>query len=91
MMRFNKISRYAVLGSFASLCLFGGCTKKPSQEELARLEEARAAAESAEKKLAELRRERMALEDQLSQKQAELQRHEEERDDLQQKMNNHEM
>jgi septal ring factor EnvC (AmiA/AmiB activator) len=89
MMRFHKFSRYAVLGSFAALCVLGGCTKKPSQEELARLEEARAAAESAERKLAELRRERMALEDQLSQKQTELQRHEEEREDLKQKMEQH--
>ena len=50
------------------------------------MEEARAAVESAERKLAELREERMSLESQLSQKQAELREHEAERDDLREKM-----
>jgi septal ring factor EnvC (AmiA/AmiB activator) len=81
MMRLNRISRYIVLGSFVALC-----TKRPSEEELAKLEEAKAAAESAERKLADLRRERMDLESQLQAKEDELRNHEAERDDLKEKM-----
>ncbi len=44
---------------------FSGCTPKPSSEEMGKLEEARAAAESAERKLSELRKERMRLEQEL--------------------------
>jgi outer membrane murein-binding lipoprotein Lpp len=65
----------------------GGCTKKPNQEELTKLEEARSAAESAEKKLAQLREERIALESQLQGKEGELQANEQERDELKAKMN----
>jgi septal ring factor EnvC (AmiA/AmiB activator) len=64
-----------------------GCTKRPSEEELAKLDQATQAAEAAERKLAELRTERMALEQQLEAKKQELGQHEAERDDLQQKMN----
>jgi flagellar biosynthesis chaperone FliJ len=49
-----------------------GCTKKPTTEETGKLEEARSAAESAERKLSELRQERIALEQQLQGKQKEL-------------------
>jgi flagellar biosynthesis chaperone FliJ len=49
-----------------------GCTKKPNTEETGKLEEARSAAESAERKLSELRQERIALEQQLQGKQKEL-------------------
>ncbi|NLL14281.1 MAG: hypothetical protein GX267_12830 [Fibrobacter sp.] len=47
-----------------------GCstTQKPSSEETGKLEEARAAAESAERKLSELRQERMRLEQELQNK-----------------------
>ena len=86
MIGFKKISRYMLLGSFVVLVGMTGCTKKPTQEELTKLEEAREAAESAEKKLAELRSERMALEETLGQKESELSEHEAERDDLKQKM-----
>ncbi len=87
MIRAKKISRYVLIGSFIAMCGIAGC--KPSEEELAKLEEARAAAESAEKKLAELRQERMNLESQLSAKEAELKEHEAERDDLKEKMEQH--
>jgi len=81
----KRISRYLAIGSIAALCVVG-CTKKPSEEELAKLEEAKAAAESAERKLAELRSERMDLESQLQAKESELQNHEAERDELKEKM-----
>ncbi len=84
----NKISRYVLIGSFVVMCGMTGCGK-PSEEELTKLEEARSAAESAERKLAELRQERLGLESQLSQKEAELREHEAERDDLKEKMEAH--
>jgi septal ring factor EnvC (AmiA/AmiB activator) len=86
MVRAGSLVRIFACGAFVFALGLGGCTKKPSQEELTKLEEARAAAESAEKKLAELRAERSSLEDQLRAKEGELQKHEEERDDLKQKM-----
>lgn len=82
----NKISRYILIGSFLLACGMTGCTKKPNEDELVKLEEARAAAESAERKLSELRQERQSLESQLSQKEAELREHEAERDELKEKM-----
>ena len=86
-MRTNRVMRVLVVsGLIAGGMMVGGCTKRPSEEELAKLEETRQAADAAEQKLAELRRERMELESVLQEKQAELQRHEEERDDLQMKM-----
>lgn len=88
MRRINKLAFYLMIASGVLFCGLSGCTKKPNQEELTKLEEARNAAESAERKLAELRQERMSLENQLSQKEAELKQHEAERDDLKQKMQN---
>jgi len=64
-----------------------GCTKKPAKEDISKLEEARAAAESAERKLSELRQERMKLEQELQSKQSELNSNEQERDDLKNKVN----
>lgn len=86
---FKTFSKFMMIGTFVTMCGIVGCTKKPSEEQLSQLEEARAAAESAERKLAELRQERMSLENQLSQKEAELQEHESERDDLKEKMEQH--
>jgi predicted exporter len=50
-----------------------GCTKKPNKDDVAKLEEAKDAAENAEKKLYDLKQERMKLEaeKQKSQKPAE--------------------
>jgi septal ring factor EnvC (AmiA/AmiB activator) len=73
----------------AAMVAFGalnGCTKKPSQDELTKLEEARSAAESAEKKLSDLRQERQQLEGNLSQKQDKLKTEESERDSVKQKV-----
>jgi len=86
----HKISVFAriilvgllVVGSGALV----GCTKKPGNEDISKLEEARAAAESAERKLSELRQERMKLEQELQNKQSELNTNEEERDDLKDKV-----
>jgi chromosome segregation ATPase len=69
-----------------ALCQASGCTRKPKQEELTKLDEARMAAEAAERKLAELRSERQMLERALEQKQAELKKQEQERDELKAKL-----
>jgi hypothetical protein len=63
-----------------------GCTKKPSKDELSKLDESKSAAEGAEKKLYELKQERMRLESELQQKQDELKKSEEERDDIKKKV-----
>jgi hypothetical protein len=60
-----------------------GCTKKPNTQDVSKLEDSRAAAEGAEKKLAELKQERLKLEQELQNKQSELQKNEQERNDLQ--------
>ncbi|MBD3421689.1 MAG: hypothetical protein GF398_16355 [Chitinivibrionales bacterium] len=86
MRRLYSLSKIVAIGALVAAMGLGGCTKRPSEEQLAKLDEARQAAEAAEKKLAELRSERMQLESALAEKQAELARHEEERDDLKIKM-----
>lgn len=62
MAKFLKFTFVALLGTMLFSSAFVGCTKKPSNEEVGKLEEAKAAAESAERKLSELRAERMQLE-----------------------------
>lgn len=85
MLKSNRFLQVVAITSVVAACGMG-CTKRPSEEELAKLEQARAAAESAERKLAELRSERMQLEQTLEQKKSELQAHEEERDYLREEM-----
>jgi chromosome segregation ATPase len=83
----NAIARFLLIG----LVIFGsgtmmGCTKKPNNNDISKLEESRSAAEGAERKLADLRQERMKLEQELQAKQGELQSNEKERDDLKSKV-----
>ena len=79
----RKLWCYVGLAAMIAGLTLGGCTKKPSQEELQRLDESKAAAEAAERKLSELRQERMRLESELDGKKNELQSLENERDALQ--------
>jgi septal ring factor EnvC (AmiA/AmiB activator) len=73
--RINSIGRMLLGGAFlASTVFIGRCTKAPSTQDVSKLEEQRSAAESAEKKLADLRQERMKLEHDLQEKQAQLQK-----------------
>jgi uncharacterized protein YlxW (UPF0749 family) len=83
---FSKCARMVVIGSFVVMAGVAGCTKKPSQDELSKLDEAKTAAESAEKKLTDLRQERVQLENTLQQKQSDLHQNEQERDDVKKKM-----
>ncbi|NLE01162.1 MAG: hypothetical protein GX640_14940 [Fibrobacter sp.] len=73
MSRFLKLINAMMIGSLLISAGMTGCTKKPSSEEASKLEEARAAAESAERKLSELRQERIKLEQDLQAKQAQQQ------------------
>ena len=82
----KRISIMMIVSVAAAGLMVAGCTKKPSQEEMTRLEEARSAAESAEKKLDELRQERQSLEQKLSGKETELKGQETERDALKKDM-----
>ena len=65
MAKFLKISGIALISTLLLSGGFVGCTKKPSNEESSKLDEAKAAAESAERKLSDLRMERMKLEQEL--------------------------
>jgi len=85
----NKLVKWVLIGLGSAVLLLSlptACTKKPSSDELSKLEEARQAAESAEKKLAELKTERMALEQELEKKKEELRQAQEERDQAKQKL-----
>jgi peptidoglycan hydrolase CwlO-like protein len=83
----QKITLLTIL-FFTGLMLSTGCTKKPSQEELGKLSEARMAVEAAEKKLAELKAERTQLETELEAKKEELKKAEEQRDAVKAKLGN---
>jgi outer membrane murein-binding lipoprotein Lpp len=81
----RMIKIFIIAALLAACGLNAGCTRKPSKDELAKLDESKSAAEGAEKKLAELKQERMRLETDLQQKQEELKKSEEERDDIKKK------
>lgn len=78
--------RLIAVASLIATLGINGCTKKPNQEEMGKLEQARTAAESAEKKFSELKSERVQLEQTLEQKKQDLKQNEDERDDLKAKM-----
>ena len=80
--KFTGIIIIVLMGAF----LFSSCTKKPSKEELSKLEEARTSALSAEKKLSELRKEREELESKLGKKKNELKQIEDDRDKIKNKI-----
>lgn len=82
----SSFAKFLLAAIAMSTLVMTGCTKKPNEDELTRLEEARGAAESAEKSLAEKKRERMSLEEQVAAKEGELANKEAERDDVKQKM-----
>jgi hypothetical protein len=84
-MKCFKIVYIIAAASILAAGTMSGCTKKPSQDELSKLDEAKAAAENAEKKLYELKQERMRLESDLQQKQGDLRKSEDERNTVKQK------
>ena len=58
---FKLLSRIAI-ASCLFLSVMNGCTKAPAKQDTNKLEDAKAAAEDAEKKLYDLKQERMKLE-----------------------------
>lgn len=74
MFRIRKLASMVLITTILMSLGVVGCggSPKPSNEEAGKLEEARAAAESAERKLSELRQERMRLEQDLQSKTAEV-------------------
>jgi outer membrane murein-binding lipoprotein Lpp len=86
MRRVRLVKIFVIAAMIAACGLSAGCTKKPSKDELSKLDESKSAAEGAEKKLYELKQERMRLESELQQKQDELKKSEEERDDIKKKI-----
>lgn len=62
MAKFFRITGVALISTLFVTGGIVGCTQKPSNEESGKLNEARAAAESAERKLSDLRMERVKLE-----------------------------
>jgi outer membrane murein-binding lipoprotein Lpp len=83
---FSRAARLLVTATcIAAMTMTTGCAKRPGKDELSKLDEAKSAAESAEKKLAELKQERIRLDADLQQKQDELKKAEEERDNIKQK------
>ncbi len=82
----GKFFRFAVTGAALAALTLTGCTKKPSEEQLNQLEEARGAAASAEKTKSAKIEERRRLESEVGAKKSVLAEHEAERDDIKQKM-----
>lgn len=78
---FRLFTRIILIGSLLAWAGMS-CTQKPNQEEAGKLEQARTAAESAEKKLSELRQERIQLENDVQSKETQLKSSEKERDSL---------
>ena len=83
MAKFLKISGIALISTLLVAGGFTGCTPKPSNEDMGKLDEAKAAAESAERKLSDLRMERMKLEQQLGGTENQEQGEKQELEDLQ--------
>ena len=82
-MRAFLVIKLVVIAAILSCGSLGaGCTKKPGKDELSKLDESKNAAESAERKLGELKQERARLESDLQEKQNELKKNEEERDNI---------
>jgi hypothetical protein len=70
-MRSLKPLNFVVIAAVAVACGIGACSKAPNKDDQSKLEEAKTAAESAEKKLYETKQERMRLEAQKGAKQDE--------------------
>jgi hypothetical protein len=67
-MRGITIVKCVVFAALIAACGIGGCSKAPNKNDQSKLEEAKTAAESAEKKLYDTKQERMRLEAEKGQK-----------------------
>lgn len=85
MKRFSNKLKIFMIGIFV-IGIFAGCTKHPSEEEIRALEEAKSAALSAEKTLADKKREQADLQAQCDAKKAELEKVQQEKAKVMQKL-----
>lgn len=85
-MNIKRLIIHTGIGAALSLLLLSGCTKRPTLEEMAVLEQQIAAAESAEKKVSDLEREKANLEAELSSQQQTLADHESEFAEIKRRM-----
>lgn len=87
MVKFLRVTGLTLISSFLMATVFMGCggPPKPSAEDNVKLNEAKAAAESAERKLSALRMERVQLEQQLESTQSEEKSEEQELEKVQEK------
>jgi hypothetical protein len=67
-MRGIPVIKYIVFAALIAACGTGGCTKAPNKNDQSKVEEAKTAAEDAQKKLYDTRQERMRLEAEKGQK-----------------------
>jgi septal ring factor EnvC (AmiA/AmiB activator) len=79
-LKLRRVLGYGLVLSVLVLPLASGCAKRPSKEELTRLEEACKAADSAEQTLADKKQELSKLKSELSSRKSELRRLEAKRD-----------
>jgi hypothetical protein len=70
-MRGRTLIKFVVFAAFIAACGIGGCTKAPNKNDTSKLEEAKAAAEDAQKKLYDTKQERMRLEAEQGRKKSE--------------------
>ncbi|MGM0444547.1 MAG: hypothetical protein ACQEQV_10195 [Fibrobacterota bacterium] len=82
----KRLFKLTAAGAAVSALMLTGCTKHPDEAQLNRLEDARGAAKSAEQTKYQKVEERRKLEQQVEAKQGTLDRHKEERDDIEKKM-----
>ena len=67
-MRVINVIKFVVFAALVASCGIGGCSKAPNKNDQSKLEEAKTAAEDAQKKLYDTRQERMRLEAEKGQK-----------------------
>lgn len=83
----SKFKIAALVAVVAAFFIFSiGCSRRPNEEQIRVMEEARSAALAAEQKLADKRQECNQLENQLNQKKQELDAAKQEREDIKQRL-----
>lgn len=89
MSKIKKIVVVCMLAIFSfSLLTTVGCSKRPNEEQISAMEEARSACLAAEQKLSDIQSERATLEGQLQAKKAELDKAQQEKAHVEQGLSN---
>ncbi|RMF61061.1 MAG: hypothetical protein D6748_02620 [Calditrichaeota bacterium] len=89
MISLKQIQKWLVTSALVATLVFSfGCASHPNDEQIRQMEETRSAALSAEQRLEELTKQRQQLEGELSQKQQEAQNCEDEKAEVQKRLEN---